>query len=97
MAKSWVHGKPRALSNRGRHTTGRNHHASNNVAKRLVEFDFSITIPRERLRSGYRAGFQGAPLKVDSPEDHSEPRDSGRQGDDARTTQAPDPECAPEL
>ena len=70
---------------------------SYNVAKRLVEFDFSITIPRERLRSGYGAGFRGAPLNCDQPQEHPDPRDSGRQGDEARTTQAPDAECAPEL
>ena len=72
-------------------------HPSYNVAKRLVEFDFSITIPRERLRSGYGAGFQGAPLNCDQTQQHPDPRDSGRQGDEARTKQAADADRAPEL
>jgi hypothetical protein len=76
---------------------GRAQHPSYNVAKRLVEFDFSITIPRERLRSGYGAGFQGAPLNCDQPQQHPDPRDSGRQGDEARTKQAADADRAPEL
>src|SRR5579884_344107 len=38
------------------------HYPSGNLAKRLL--DFSVTIPRERLRPRYGDGFDGAPLRA---------------------------------
>jgi hypothetical protein len=38
----------------------RSQHASNNVAKNVI--DFSIAISREQLRPNYGEGFKGAPL-----------------------------------
>ena len=36
------------------------YNSSNNIAKNVI--DFSIAIPRERLRPNYGDGFKGAPL-----------------------------------
>jgi hypothetical protein len=36
------------------------YYSTNNVAKTVI--DFSVAIPRERLRPNYGDGFKGAPL-----------------------------------
>ena len=38
-------------------------HASYNVAKKVVEFEYQEEIPRHRLRAAYGDGFKGAPLR----------------------------------
>ena len=38
-------------------------HASYNVAKKVVEFEYQEKIPRYRLRAAYGDGFKGAPLR----------------------------------
>ncbi len=52
-------------------------HATNNSAKRLVEFEFSIGIPREQLRASYGRGFLGAPVPSASRQPAA-PREDGR-------------------
>jgi hypothetical protein len=37
-------------------------HASYNVAKKVLEFEFTAEIPRIHLRTSYGEGFKGAPL-----------------------------------
>lgn len=37
-------------------------HASHNVAKKVLEFEFTAEIPRIHLRANYGDGFKGAPL-----------------------------------
>ena len=41
-------------------------HASYNVAKKVVEFEYQEEIPRSRLRAAYGDGFKGAPLRCQS-------------------------------
>src|SRR5205085_9471350 len=38
-------------------------HASYNVAKKVLEFEYQEEIPRHRLRAAYGDGFKGAPLR----------------------------------
>jgi hypothetical protein len=40
-------------------------HASYNVAKKVLEWEFKEEIPRSRLRAAYGEGFKGAPLRGD--------------------------------
>ena len=40
-------------------------HASYNVAKKVLEWEFKEEIPRSRLRAAYGEGFKGAPLRCD--------------------------------
>ncbi len=41
----------------------RDHHASYNVAKKVLAFVYQVAIPRSHLRASYGDGFQGAPLR----------------------------------
>ena len=40
----------------------RANHASYNVAKKVLEFEFTAEIPRIHLRASYGEGFKGAPV-----------------------------------
>ena len=40
-------------------------HASYNVAKKVLEFEFTAEIPRIHLRASYGDGFKGAPLNCE--------------------------------
>jgi hypothetical protein len=54
-----------------------------------------VTIPREQLRPGYGAGFQGAPLRP-APPDADRARREGGEGDGAtRSETAPGADRAP--
>lgn len=55
---------------------GRNH-ASYNVAKKVVEFEYQEEIPRSRLRAAYGDGFKGAPLRCQSSGEGVFPLDAG--------------------
>jgi len=66
-------------------------HASYNGAKRVVELQFSTSIPRAQLRPGYGAGFQGAPLACSSPPPHPDPLAQEQDCDPSKTAQTPDP------
>lgn len=57
-------------------------HASYNVAKKVVEFEYQEEIPRSRLRAAYGDGFKGAPLRCQSSGEGPFPQDAGR-GDGA--------------
>jgi hypothetical protein len=65
-------------------------YASYNGAKRVVELQFSTSIPRARLRPGYGVGFQGAPLTCSSSPSHPDPRAQEQDCDLSKTDQAPD-------
>ena len=69
--------------------TGLREYTSFNVAKRLVEFEFSCSIPRAQLRPSYGAGFQGAPVSCDPTDGHPDPRDTGRHGGAPRADETP--------
>ena len=63
-----------------------------NVAKRVLDFEFSISIARDRLRPGYGDGFLGAPLRTGSTTKASAkaggahvPRDRRRARGESRT------------
>jgi hypothetical protein len=43
----------------------RRRHASYNVAKKVLEFEFTAEIPRIHLRASYGDGFKGAPLNCE--------------------------------
>jgi hypothetical protein len=58
--------------------------STNNVAKNVI--DFSIAIPRERLRPNYGDGFLGAPLGASGSSSSSQDQDRGVKGDESRTT-----------
>ena len=58
----------------GEHWT---HHASYNVAKKVVEFEYQEEIPRHRLRAAYGDGFKGAPLRCQSSGEGMFPQDAG--------------------
>jgi hypothetical protein len=64
-----------------------NSHASYNVAKKVVEFEYQEEIPRHRLRAAYGDGFQGAPLRCQSSGEGVFPLDAGTC--DGQATQAP--------
>ena len=51
-------------------------HASYNVAKKVVGFEFEERIPRTRLCSAYGDGFKGAPLRCTPQSKDALPRDS---------------------
>src|SRR6266566_920773 len=87
MVASRIHGKPSPLPNRGRHATRRDLHASYNVAKKVVEFEYQEDIPRSRLRAAYGDGFKGAPLRCQSSGEGHFPQDAGMC--DGTATQAP--------
>jgi len=53
----------------------RSQHATNNVAKRPLEF--FIRLAREQLRPTYGQGFRGAPLQPDTEELHPQPIRAG--------------------
>jgi hypothetical protein len=55
---------------------------SYNVAKSVI--DFSITVPRERLRPNYGDGFQGAPLQPGLLSKRKTERKRGANGDEAQ-------------
>lgn len=52
-------------------------HASYNVAKKVVEFEYQEEIPRYRLRAAYGDGFKGAPLRCQSSGEGMFPPDAG--------------------
>ncbi len=62
---------------------------TNNVAKTLLEF--SISVPRARLRPNYGEGFQGAPLR-NRPADQSTPQPNRAANTDAATPKQQKPE-----
>src|SRR6266699_371618 len=86
MVASRIHGKPSPLPNRGRHATRRDLHASYNVAKKVVEFEYQEEIPRSRLRAAYGDGFKGAPLRCQVSGEGAIPPDAGIY--DGQATQA---------
>ncbi len=61
-------------------------HASYNVAKKVVEFEYQEEIPRHRLRAAYGDGFKGAPLRCQSSGEGVFPLDAGTC--DGQATQA---------
>ena len=63
------------------------HHASYNVAKKVVEFEYQEEILRSRLRAAYGDGFKGAPLRCQSSGEGAFPQDTGMC--DGQATQAP--------
>jgi hypothetical protein len=65
MAQSGIYGATRPLSNRSRDTARWDYHASYNVAKKVLEFEFTAEIPRLHLRASYGDGFKGAPLNCE--------------------------------
>jgi len=52
-------------------------HASYNVAKKVIEFEYQEEIPRSRLRTAYGDGFKGAPLRCESSSEARFPQDAG--------------------
>jgi hypothetical protein len=61
-------------------------HASYNVAKKVVEFEYQEEIPRHRLRAAYGDGFKGAPLRCPISGEGVFPLDAGTC--DGQATQA---------
>jgi hypothetical protein len=61
-------------------------HASYNVAKKVVEFEYQEEIPRYRLRAAYGDGFKGAPLRCQVSGEGGIPLDAGIY--DGQATQA---------
>jgi hypothetical protein len=51
-------------------------HASYNVAKKVVEFEYQEEIPRSRLRAAYGDGFKGAPLRCQLSGEGTIPQDA---------------------
>ncbi len=64
----------------------RANHASYNVAKKVIEFEYQEEIPRSRLRAAYGDGFKGAPLRCQSSSEGTFPQDAGMR--DETATQA---------
>ena len=62
-------------------------HASYNVAKKVLEFEFQEEIPRHRLRAAYGDGFKGAPLRCQVSGEGVFPQDVGTC--DGQATQVP--------
>src|SRR5437588_6978094 len=62
MAEGRLHRQAGLLPNRRRNPAGRANHSSYNVAKKVLEFEFTAEIPRIHLRASYGDGFKGAPL-----------------------------------
>ncbi len=62
---------------------------TNNVAKNLLEF--SISVPRARLRPNYGEGFQGAPRKITRAE-KSTPQLNRASDTDASTSKQQNPQ-----
>ena len=77
-ARGWAH-----LAPRSRDAPRLRHHATNNVAKRPLEF--FIRLAREQLRPTYGQGFQGAPLQPDT--EASRPQTIHAGGSRAKITQ----------
>jgi len=67
---------------------GADRHASYNVAKKVVGFEFEERIPRTRLCSAYGDGFKGAPLRCTPQSQDALPRDSNI-GDENSISQQP--------
>ena len=61
-------------------------HASYNVAKKVLEFEYQEEIPRSRLRAAYGDGFQGAPLRCQLSGEGLFPQDAATC--DGKATQA---------
>jgi hypothetical protein len=61
-------------------------HASYNVAKKVVEFEYQEEIPRHHLRAAYGDGFKGAPLRCQMSGEGVFPLDAGTC--DGQATQA---------
>src|SRR2546425_12281166 len=51
-------------------------HASYNVAKKVIEFEYQEEIPRSRLRAVYGDGFKGAPLRCQLSGEGTIPQDA---------------------
>ncbi len=64
----------------------RTHHASYNVAKKVIEFEYQEEIPRHRLRAAYGDGFKGAPLRCQMSGEGAFPQDA--RTCDGQATQA---------
>jgi hypothetical protein len=58
-------------------------HPSYNVAKKVLEFEFTAEISRNRLRAEYGDGFKGAPLNCEG----SFTRDPGELNGQAAKTE----------
>ena len=70
-----------------RRAPGRDRHASSNVAKKVVEFEYQEEIPRYRLRAAYGDGFKGAPLRCQLSGEGAFPPDA--RTCDGKAAQAP--------
>src|SRR6266516_3368819 len=67
-----------ALPHHAEWGTSRRHcHASYNVAKKVVEFEYKEEIPRSRLQAAYGDGFKGAPLRCHAVREGAFSRDAG--------------------
>ena len=73
------------------------YHASYNVAKMVVEFEYQEEIPPSRLRTAHGDGFQGAPLRCQLSGEGLFPQDTatcdgkatqGSEGERVATTSA---------
>src|SRR5215472_16217538 len=87
MAQSRICGE-RSLSRNGGWNAARwGDHASYNVAKKVLEFEYQEEIPRSRLRAAYGDGFKGAPLRCQLSGEGLFPQDAGTC--DGTATQVP--------
>jgi hypothetical protein len=67
----------------------------NNVAKNVI--DFSIAIPRERLRPNYGDGFRGAPLDASQSSQGRIDQNRGVNRDEPKTAQKEELDRASEI
>ena len=66
------------------------YHASYNVAKKVLEWEFKEEIPRSRLRAAYGEGFKGAPLRCDPLSEGAFSRDATARDAQACSQEAQD-------
>jgi hypothetical protein len=64
-------------------TQWRTYHPTNNIAKNVI--DFSIAVPRERLRPKYGDGFKGAPLGTSPPSQRISDQNRGANRNEPQT------------
>src|SRR5438270_3876786 len=76
MAQSRLCGTRSVSCNGARNPAGWRGHASYNVAKKVVEFEYQEEIPRSRLRAAYGDGFKGAPLRCQLSGEGTIPQDA---------------------
>src|ERR1700730_4484262 len=86
MAESRICGARPLSRHGGWNASRRSDHASYNVAKKVVEFEYQEEIPRHRLRAAYGDGFKGAPLRCQMSGEGVFPLDAGTC--DGQATQA---------